>query len=159
MADYGFSIEDAERCVKKGESLWTKKAFLPQVGSPGYASTLIGDTAPGGVKEIEYNIYNARPTAYRSGLVNAYENQKNIQDEISKAIELSDSGMKDVFDKAMLGIMSKLSDVDSELMSFIPDLVKATDKLGRYLFLLWYKSSKLKDKFYGKYYVLTRTMI
>jgi len=159
VADYGFSIEDAERCTKNGESLWTKKAFLPQVGSPGYASSLIGDSAPGGVKEIEYNIYNARPTAYRSGLVNAHEDNRKIQDEINRAIELSDSGMKDVFDKAMVGILSKISDVDSELMSYIPDFVKAVDKLGRYLFMLWYRSGKIKDKFGVNEYKETEDMV
>ena len=50
------------------------------------------------------------------------------------------AGQKQVFDHAAIGGLSKLYDSGSVIDSYVPDLVKSLDRLGRILFLFYWKN-------------------
>jgi len=146
VTDYGLSVEDAEHYADTGNTFWVKKAnpMGPVGRNSSIGAGIFAGTAPGGIQEPEYTLQPARARHEPTELLNSYERVKN---EIDKAVSLSDNGMKDVFDSSLLGVMSKISDVDSELQSYIPDMMKGMDKLARILFIFWYRPEKIKDKY------------
>lgn len=141
IKECGLSLADAEKYATGGV-FWTKRAFNPMFG--GLGTALATDDAPGGVTEPEYLSYSGEDKMPRTDLVASSD---NIKREISKAVGLSEMGMKDVFDKAMIGVLSKLTDITSELRSYVPDLMKGLDKVARTLFIFWYRGDKIKDRF------------
>ena len=147
---HGLSVNDAERCTDGNTNIfWVKKAnIMPVQGLSGIPENVgrnyFDGNAPGGMQEVEYDIYSGENLNPRSELINTYE---NIQNEVNKATALSENGMKDVFDKATMGSMTRLTDVTSEMRSYIPDLMTGMDKLARILFVFWHKPDKIKDKF------------
>ena len=63
--------------------------------------------------------------------------------------QASQTGQKDVFDTAMLGSLLKTVRQESIVDRFLGDLMKALDRLGRILFLFYYRNEEFIDR-YGK---------
>ncbi len=69
-------------------------------------------------------------------------------DNSMRAIEeAAATGQKDVFDAAALGSLIKTHDVSGAIDSFIPDLMRSLDRLGRILFLSYWHMDDLKDRY------------
>lgn len=76
--------------------------------------------------------------------------------------QLAQLGDKDLFEHGILGALATNSDIVSSVSAIIPELKKALDKLGRLIFLFWYKASEFQKMYqvteYNKYEdLLTRT--
>jgi hypothetical protein len=56
----------------------------------------------------------------------------------SLALKASDMG-SNVFDASLLSTLTEIVDPSEEINSYIPDMELAVDKIGRLLFLLWWK--------------------
>jgi hypothetical protein len=144
ISELGLSGYDAARYASGGE-FFVKRAFVPDLpGMGGLGRSLIGAEVPGGVTEPEYMSYSGEDKGPVSGLV---ADSDNLKREIDKAVGLSEMGMKDVFDSVMIGTLSRLTDVTSELRSYIPELVKGLDKIARTLFVFWHRGDKIKEKY------------
>jgi hypothetical protein len=65
---------------------------------------------------------------------------------MQQAVSAGKSGQKDVFDASALGALINVGDVNEEIDSYISDMVKALDKLGRTLFLMYWHSEDLTER-------------
>lgn len=65
-------------------------------------------------------------------------------DHIQRAIS---SGQEEVFDVSMIGSMLKSVRDDTMVDKYIPDLMKALDRLGRILFMFYWHGDKFADRF------------
>jgi hypothetical protein len=68
---------------------------------------------------------------------------------LQEAQTASQEGQKEVFDTAMLSSMLKVVREDSLIDKYLPDLMKALDRLGRILFLFYWHGEEFEDR-YGK---------
>jgi hypothetical protein len=59
----------------------------------------------------------------------------------------ADSGQQQVFDHASIGGMSRIYDTNEIIDSFIPDFMKSLDKVGRLLFLLYWKNEDWAERY------------
>lgn len=57
------------------------------------------------------------------------------------------SGQRQVFDHAMIGTLSKTYDASNMIDSFIPDMMKALDRVGRTLFLFYWKNEDFAERY------------
>ncbi len=71
------------------------------------------------------------------------------QGAMQVAQQSQQTGQKEVFDTAMIGSMLKAVREDSLVDRYLPDLLKALDRLGRILFLFYWHSEEFQDR-YGK---------
>jgi hypothetical protein len=63
------------------------------------------------------------------------------------AIQGAQTGDKDLLDAGTISSMANFSDVDDLVNDYLPDLEKAMDKVGRMVFLYWYKTENFAEKF------------
>jgi hypothetical protein len=63
------------------------------------------------------------------------------------ATDAANSGQKTVFDHAGIAGLAKLYDVNPVIDSYIPEMTKALDRIGRILFLFQWKSEEFVDRF------------
>lgn len=80
---------------------------------------------------------------------NVAKYQKLYQDDINVMDQAAQTGQKDVFDASAIGALINTGDVNEEIDGYISDLVKGLDKLGRTLFLMYWHSEDLIER-YGK---------
>jgi hypothetical protein len=71
------------------------------------------------------------------------------QDAVSTAQQAGQQGQKEVFDTAMVSGMLKAVRQDSLVDRYLGDLMKATDKLGRLLFMFYWHQEEFAER-YGK---------
>lgn len=93
----------------------------------------------------------ASPTDPRVYEHNKGENNYHqvYQRDIQMINEAAQSGQKDVFDASALGALINVNDINQSLDEYSADLVKALDKLGRTLFLMYWHQEEVQDR-YGK---------
>jgi hypothetical protein len=63
------------------------------------------------------------------------------------AQEAAALGQKQVFDHAAIGGLSRLYDSGSVIDSYIPELLQALDRLGRVLFLFYWKNEEFAERY------------
>lgn len=68
---------------------------------------------------------------------------------VQNAQQAASQGHKQVFDTAMLGQMLKAVREDSIVDRYLPDLIKALDRLGRILFMFYWHQEEFQER-YGK---------
>jgi hypothetical protein len=167
VKNHRFSKEAAHKYVYTNCDAWVKKAYSPypieghslQAGLPALPDSI----APGGLQELTYDDTPVEglmtPSELQSTETDIRGPDANINEEIQKALQLSEMGDKDIFDKALVGVLANINDVSSEIRSYIPDFFNALDKLGRMLFVMWYKGDKIKDKFSISEYSQTEDLL
>lgn len=82
-----------------------------------------------------------------------YKDENNYTALYQKDIDMLNaalnSGQKDIFNAAAIGALINLENIDDEVSSYLPALVKALDKLGRLLFMFYWHNDAVVDR-YGK---------
>jgi hypothetical protein len=63
------------------------------------------------------------------------------------AQEAAGLGQQQVFDHAAIGGLARLYDTNAVIDTYIPDMVKAMDRLGRILFLYYWKNKEFADRY------------
>lgn len=63
------------------------------------------------------------------------------------AMGAAQTGDKDVMEAGTIASMAAFSDIDDLIDTYLPDLMKAMDKVGRMIFMYWYKTDKFADKY------------
>lgn len=69
------------------------------------------------------------------------------QEALQVAMQAAQSGQRTVFDHAGIASLAKLYDVNTVLDSYVPEMTKALDRIGRILFLFQWKSDEFVDRF------------
>jgi len=75
------------------------------------------------------------------------ENNATYGQTMSDLDQAAQTGQKDVFDAAALKSLIDTEDPGAEIDSYIHDLVRALDKLGRTLFMFYWHAEDLQDRF------------
>lgn len=65
------------------------------------------------------------------------------------AMDAAQRGDKDVFDTSVIGGLVKAVDVDKMIDSFLPDMIKGMDRVGRSLFMFYWHNEAFKER-YGR---------
>jgi len=68
---------------------------------------------------------------------------------MQQAVEAGKSGQKDVFDTAVMSGLVKTVDTDALVDSFLPDMIKGMDRIGRTLFVYYWHSESFRER-YGR---------
>lgn len=69
------------------------------------------------------------------------------QEAMDLAIQAGRAGQRHIFDHATIGGLSRLYDPSSVIDSYIPDLSKALDRIGRILFIFYWKNEEFSDRY------------
>lgn len=69
------------------------------------------------------------------------------QEAMQLAQQAADAGQKNVFDHAAIGGLSKLYDSAAVIDSYVPELMKSLDRLGRILFLFYWKNEEFAERY------------
>lgn len=64
-----------------------------------------------------------------------------------QASQAAKTGDKGIMDAGTISSLASFSDIDDLIDSYLPDLEKAMDKVGRMIFMYWYKTDKFADKY------------
>lgn len=72
---------------------------------------------------------------------------EDIDDVFQLAEMAAETGQRTVFDHAGIAGLSKLYDVGSLLDSYIPEMMKSVDRLGRLLFLFYWRNQGFSERF------------
>ena len=68
-------------------------------------------------------------------------------DAAQLAQQASQTGQKQVFDHAVIGGLAKTYDSGAQIDQFMPDLMKSLDRLGRILFLFYWKNDEFSERY------------
>jgi len=103
------------------------------------------------VVEPDYDIAEGQTTGLADpidsatpGLAVGGELEQSVAD---LAAEASESGQKHVFDHATIGGLAKLYDTSAALDQYIPEMQKALDRVGRILFMFYWKNEDFESRY------------
>jgi len=71
-------------------------------------------------------------------------------DVMNMAQQAAETGQKNVFDAGSLAMLSNLYNVGDMIDSFVPALMEALDKLGKIIFLFYWKGEEFKERYGDK---------
>jgi len=128
LLNLGFSRANAQKILEK------KSAWVP------YQSPLMPPV------QIQYPTQGSFPNMPVNARSLSPAIQNNIEAEQEMLNNLSEIS-PEIFDKGFIGVLAKLTDVQEIIQEYIPYLTKALDKLGRLIFIFYYKYDVIKDKF------------
>ncbi len=158
---YGLSVNDSEAILKEASASY-KARRLVKLGQ------MVGVSMPGAtmeqsmgqdphtgipVQEPENDVYEGQtlsgyshpdPTAL--GFNIGGEAQVD-QQAAGLAQQAAQAGQKQVFDHATIGGLAKLYDVGAVIDSYVPQLMDALDRLGRIVFLFYWKNEEFADRY------------
>lgn len=69
------------------------------------------------------------------------------QAAMDSALQASQAGQKQVFDHSTVGGLSRLYDVSSVIDSYVPEMLKSLDRVGRILFLFYWKNEEFVERY------------
>jgi len=152
--------------VKYAQSMPEQDVMMPQVvfpentGSDPYSQAYIqtpmqasvtgsqpnylppNDPTLKGIQDRDFN----RPLN-ASGVGGQSGNSPEEPDVFQLAQQASQSGQKSVFDHAGIAGLSKLYDINSLVDSYVPEMSKSLDRIGRMLFLFHWKNEDFAERF------------
>jgi hypothetical protein len=69
------------------------------------------------------------------------------QEAVALADQAAQSGQKNVFDHATIGGLARLYDSSAVIDQYVPELVKALDRVGRILFIFYWKNEDFAERY------------
>ena len=160
VSAYGMSVPDAEsmlkeahdnfksrRLVKLGQLAGVQMPYPPSQASGVDPYTGAITTMPQ-VEMMRGGVYGAATpqNSMRPGFNMGGEAQMDTQ-AAGLAQQAAEAGQKKVFDHSAIGGLSKVYDSSAVIDTYLPDLMKALDRLGRIVFLFYWKN----DEFVTRY--------
>jgi len=70
-----------------------------------------------------------------------------LPDAINSVVNASETGMKDVIDVSVLSSLANTSQALSKVGEYIPELIKAMDRVGKILFLFYWNTESFKEQY------------
>lgn len=160
VSAYGLSVNDAEEMMKEARDNFkckrlVKLAQLAGVQMPYPPATATGIDPYTGAMTVSPQadvvtggVYGA-PTpqnTMRPGFNMGGEAQMD-QEAAGLAQQAAQSGQKQVFDHSAIGGLSKTYDSSAVIDTYLPDMMKAMDRLGRILFLFYWKNEEFVTRY------------
>ena len=159
---YGLSVDDAEVMLKEAQSAF-KSRRLVKLGQltgvsmppPVMTDQPVGtDPYTGQPIQQPYNEIQHGQTLVTHPFPDPNQQGFNIGGEAEVdaqagqlAQQAAQAGQKQVFDHATIGGLAKLYDVGAVIDSYVPDLMKALDRLGRIVFLFYWKNEDFAERY------------
>jgi len=166
IKEYGFDADDVDYTLKEArENIKARRLVkFAQIRSPmvGVAmpSPMIppsaGDSYTGAIVEPPYdqNVvgqFTGVP-ALRNPMVRGFnmggEAEKDINQNVMQLMDqAAQTGQKTIFDHAAIGGLAKTFDVSHIIDTYLPEMIKSLDRIGRILFLFYWKNDDFSDRY------------
>ena len=133
-----------EGCVKLAytgdyvPTLVDEAPYSNELGQPTYQGTPYHDTVPQDIS------YQGDPTQLGLGVKPEVQ---GIESDVNNAMQLAQSGQKEIFDTHAIATISKYVDPTNKVVSYIPNFVDTLDKLGRMLFMVYWETKKFQEMY------------
>jgi hypothetical protein len=165
VCSYGLTPDIAEEMLKEADDQYKSARLvkLAQVSMPmapppptGYDPTTNQQLAPPYATEVEGQTYGTPPTGMNHGAGSGFNlgSQESRQlgqqlptDVNALAQDAAATGQQQVFDHAMIGSLAGTYDVSAAIDSFLPEMLKALDRVGRILFLFYWKNEDFAERY------------
>lgn len=135
-----------ERHVKVAMPPWD----LPD-SQPHYDPLYDAPVQEGGMAQLHQLPEHASFDPGSSQVYRHFKDENNYQTMYSKDISnlnrAVSSQQKDVFDASAIASLAQVNDVSDEIEDYLPDLMRAVDKLGRLLFLFLWHGEDIQERF------------
>jgi len=164
VKDFGLDLEDADVMLKEAADSFKSKRLIKLAQQ---RSSLVGvdmpmptDRAAGADPYTGTPVYGPDEQEMRGQMTNMPnipdpdeyginaprrpQIDPNAQDMAAQAAQI---GQKQVFDHAAIGGLSKLYDTGAVIDQYIPDFMKSLDRLGRILFLFYWKNADFAERY------------
>jgi hypothetical protein len=160
LLDFGLDYNQGEQLIDKVSASSVirghiKKAYTgdsyPQPYEENPYSNALGQTTYAGIGQENRNTgdisYTGDPT--QLGLGTLPEIAGVDSSLIRQAVQLAESGQKEIFDTHTIASLAKHVSVDDKILDYVPSLIEAVDRLGRIIFLLNWDTDEFID-LYGR---------
>lgn len=165
--DVGIGAEDATDIIKTAQDTprITKRYFVeghdklaaPPFDHPDFAAhhepLFDAPVQQGGMSVMNLMPEHASFDPGASQKYRHFKDENNYSAIYGKDIEnlnnATQTGQQEVFDASAIGALANVSDVNQEIEEYLPVFMKCLDKLGRALFLFYWNSEDLQER-YGK---------
>jgi hypothetical protein len=170
VRDYGLAVDDAESVLKEAASDFKSRKIIKMaqgVMMPMMPDQAMGQDAALGLQTMAPQIISQQgqttgipdPMAAGPGTGINLGGDAQMQsgqtmdpgmlppDVQMLAEQAAASGQAQVFDHGVIGGLSKVYDVSSTVDSFVPDLLKSLDRIGRILFLFYWKNEEFAERY------------
>jgi hypothetical protein len=163
IAAYGFVEQDAKELLKEAQQLnranrlvkLAQQTSMVGVAMPNLPQpTQTGDQFTGATVDPSFAY---QTTGRFTGVTpprNSVQPGFNLggeaqmdQNAAGVAIQAAGAGQKKVFDHAVIGGLAKMYDSASVMDTYVPDFLSALDKLGRVLFLFYWKNEEFSERY------------
>jgi hypothetical protein len=97
-----------------------------------------------GMPEVDYSLQGQR------GLNIGGQSQQEMQADpnaMNTAMQAAQAGQKKVFDHAAIGGLSRMYDPSAVIDAYIPEMSKALDRVGRILFIFYWKNEEFAERY------------
>lgn len=112
-----------------------------EFGTPTYYGTPYQATASRG------DGYTGNPAEQGLAVCDPNQNVGGIEQEVQNAVQMANSGQKEIFDTQAIATLAKYVDPRGKVMSYIPNFVSTMDKLGRMLFMVYWETEKFQQMY------------
>lgn len=164
VRDYGLTPDDAEDVLKEARDDYKAARLIkfgqvampmPQPPPPGYeAITGVQTTAPF-TASMEGQTQGTPPINPNTGVGSGFNlggNEANQfgalpPDVTDLAQQAVGTGQQQVFDHGVIGGLSGMYDTSNAIDSYIPEMMKALDRVGRILFLFYWKNTDFAERY------------
>lgn len=161
---YGLTPDYAEEILKEAESEYKSNRLIKfaQVAMPnpppppiGYEPVTNQQLALPYETTVEGQTYGTPPTGQDHGAGSGF----NVGSQESRALgqlptdvntlaqEAAATGQQQVFDNGLIGSLAGTYDVSAAIDSFMPEMLKALDRVGRILFLFYWKNEEFAERY------------
>jgi hypothetical protein len=161
VVDHGFREDTAEHLLKQaaktGRGQWRVKYADPYLtdNQPGTPAIPDAIQASGSVMNTDVPTYSRNDFAVEIPSVTAKNTDRQIYnpntmldrrdaDQLQRA---ADSGQREIFDTAMIGSLLKHVRDDAMIDEHLGDLTKALDRLGRIIFMFYWRQDQFKERY------------
>jgi hypothetical protein len=164
VRDYGLSPDDAEMLLKKADREYKANTIIkfgqvampmPTAPQPGN-DPMLGlsrtypqeDVVEGQTYGVPQPNQNAGPgSGFNLGSQEARSLGQLPTDVNQLAQQASQTGQQQVFDNGLIGSLAETYDVSAAIDSYIPEMLKALDRIGRILFLFYWKNEEFSERY------------
>jgi hypothetical protein len=170
VRDYGLPVDDAEDILKTAQHNMKARKLIKfgQMNAGGQpTSNLVGTSMPadpGYASDVDpftgATVQGTQVDLMRGQTIGQTPPQNSVQPGFnlggeaqqdmnagSLAQQAAQAGQKKVFDHAAIGGLSKVYDSSAVIDSYVPEMMKSLDRVGRILFLFYWKNEEFSNRY------------
>jgi len=161
VRDYGLTPDETEELLKEAQSLYKAARLvkfaqvsmpMPQPPGPGFeALTDVQTTEPFATEQLGQTFGTPPPnqnTGPGSGFNLGGDTANQLgQNVTGLAEQAAATGQQQVFDHGVIGGLAGMYDTSNAIDSYMPEMMKALDRVGRILFLFYWKNTDFAERY------------